>query len=120
MLWSVPLKLIITFTLLWWYMNVASLTSLITVILLIILSILLAVKAYELQKEKLKYQDARISLVREILDGIKTIKFNCWEKKFQEFVNKIRDVELIKLFKLNVCYAIVDFSHNLASFLVSL
>lgn len=74
MLWSAPLQIIISVAMLWRYLGVASLAGLATMILFIPINIYLSNKSKMLQISKLKYQDSRIKLTNEILNGIKVLK----------------------------------------------
>jgi hypothetical protein len=71
MLWSAPFQIILCIVLLWQYLGVASLAGLVTMILFIPFNAFLSNKAKVLQAEKLKFQDSRIKLINEILNGIK-------------------------------------------------
>lgn len=74
MLWSAPLQIIVSIALLWRYLGVASLAGLATMIIFIPINIFLSNKSKMLQIQKLKYQDSRIKLTNEILNGIKVLK----------------------------------------------
>lgn len=75
MIWSAPLQIIICVAILWQYLGVASLAGLVTMVIFIPINAYLSNKSKILQTYKLKYQDSRIKLTNEILNGIK-VKFN--------------------------------------------
>ncbi len=103
---------------LWQYLGVASLAGLATMVTFIPINAWLSNKSKVLQAQKLKFQDSRIKLLNEILNGIKVLKLYGWEPSFQNIVNKIREKELVVFFKLNVYQVLINFCMGLASFLV--
>lgn len=52
------------------------------------------------RRKVLKYSDARVKMINEILAGIRIIKFYAWEKPFGKELNRLRDNELRALTKL--------------------
>ena len=52
------------------------------------------------RRKVLKYSDARVKMVNEVLAGIRIIKFYAWEKPFGKELNRLRDKELKALTKL--------------------
>ena len=119
MIWSAPLQIIICIVLLWKYLGPASLAGLATMILFIPLNAFLSNKAKILQTKKLKFQDSRIKLISEILNGIKVLKLYGWELSFQKIVSKIREDELIILLKTSIYNVVINFSWGIASFLIA-
>lgn len=58
------------------------------------------------RRKVLKYSDARVKMVNEVLAGIRIIKFYAWEKPFGKELNRLRDKELRALTKLAYTSAI--------------
>mmetsp|Transcript_3880 Transcript_3880/g.5967 ORF Transcript_3880/g.5967 Transcript_3880/m.5967 type:complete len:1464 (+) Transcript_3880:108-4499(+) len=52
------------------------------------------------RRRVLKYSDARVKMVNEVLAGIRIIKFYAWEKPFGKELNRLRDKELKALTQL--------------------
>jgi ATP-binding cassette subfamily C (CFTR/MRP) protein 1 len=119
MIWSAPFQIIVCIAMLWQYLGVAALAGLGTMILFIPINAWLSNKSKVLQTQKLKFQDSRIKLLNEILNGIKVLKLYGWETSFQNIVNKIREKELLVLFKLSIYNVLINFCMGAASFLVS-
>jgi hypothetical protein len=71
MLWSAPLQIILATALLWQHLGVASLASLIPMILFIPLQSYMAKLGKKYQLKKLKQQDSRIKITNEVLSGMK-------------------------------------------------
>jgi len=58
------------------------------------------------RRKVLKYSDARVKMVNEVLAGIRIIKFYAWEKPFGKELNRLRDKELKALTNLAYTSAI--------------
>lgn len=95
LVWSAPLQIIAAIVILWQYLEYASLTVIVVVIISgIVNGIISKYSFFELIKERLKVQDKRVKLTNEILNGIKVIKLFGWEISFTGLVEKIRIDEL--------------------------
>lgn len=57
----------------------------------------LDVRSQSYRKSVLKVSDARISLLGEVIDGIKTVKLNSMGKMFQTRVGLLRNKELASI-----------------------
>lgn len=67
---------------------------------------IVASRSQAYRKNVLKVADARISLVGEVIDGIKTVKLNSMSKMFQTRVGLLREKELASIrhaLTLNAC-----------------
>jgi len=73
-IWSAPILVIIATVMLWSYLGVATLVGLGGMLLVSPINIFFIRRLRNLQLEKLRYQDARIKLTNEVLNGIK-VKF---------------------------------------------
>lgn len=71
MLWSAPLQIVLSVSILWSYLGPSSLAGVFLMVLFIPWNIYLTKKSKELQRLKLKQQDSRIKITNEILNGIK-------------------------------------------------
>ncbi|KAG8129111.1 putative ATP-binding cassette sub-family C protein, partial [Naja naja] len=89
-------------------------------VLLIPLNAVIAMKTRAFQVEQMKYKDARIKLMNEILSGIKVLKLYAWETSFAEKVLEIRRNELRVLKKSAYLNSISTFAWISAPFLVAL
>lgn len=110
MLWSAPLQIILSVIILWSYLGPASLAGVLLMVLFIPLNIYLSNKSKVLQRLKLKQQDSRIKLTNEILNGIKVLKLYGWELSFRNILNKIREAELVTLYKYGWYSTLISFS----------
>jgi len=60
----------------------------------------------KMRRKVLKYSDARVKMINEILSGIRIIKFYAWEVPFGKEVQRLREKELKALTKLAYTTAI--------------
>ena len=98
-IWSGPIQILICIFLLWQYLGVATLAGLAVMILSIPLNAYLSERERKLSVKKLKFQDSRIKMISELLNGIRVIKFYGWELSFQKIIEKIRNNEVAYLIK---------------------
>ncbi|XP_061404841.1 multidrug resistance-associated protein 1-like isoform X1 [Lethenteron reissneri] len=120
MMWSAPLQIILAMYFLWQNLGASVLAGVLVMVLLIPVNAFIAVKTRSLQVEQMKYKDARIKLMNEILNGIKVLKLYAWEPSFQDMVLEIRNKELQVLKKAAYLNAVSSFTWVCAPFLVAL
>lgn len=93
-IWSEPFQVIIAVYLLYEHLGVSILAAVVVMVLLLPIAYLMAKKVKNLSEEQRNAENKRISKVKEILGGMKVLKLNAWEDKFEEKVTKIREKEL--------------------------
>ncbi|XP_032066135.1 canalicular multispecific organic anion transporter 2 isoform X2 [Thamnophis elegans] len=120
MLWSAPLQICLALYFLWQTLGPSVLAGVAVMVLLIPLNAVIAMKTRAFQVEQMKYKDARIKLMNEILSGIKVLKLYAWEPSFAEKVLEIRKNELRVLKKSAYLNSISTFAWISAPFLVAL
>ena len=98
-IWSGPIQILICIYFLWQYLGVASLAGLAMMILSIPLNAYLSERGRKLSVKKLQFQDSRIKMISELLNGIRVVKFYGWEISFQKIIEKIRNNEVLYLIK---------------------
>ncbi len=118
-LWSAPIQILICVFLLWRYLGIASLAGLLVMVLSIPLNALINEKSRRLDIKKLKYQDMRIKMINELLNGIKVIKFFGLELSFQRIIRNIRKNELENLVKSSLLKCGINFTYDCAPILVA-
>jgi ABC-type multidrug transport system fused ATPase/permease subunit len=66
-------------------------------VILMLIPITSSVSRYlkKLQSRMAKVRDERIKVSNEVLGGMKVVKFQAWEKEFENRINSIRDQELM-------------------------
>ena len=59
-------------------------------------------------QEKQKLTDSRLKLVNEVLNGIRIVKYYCWEQAFEDMVQTVRLQELAKIKTVGYIFAVVE------------
>ncbi|XP_063439571.1 multidrug resistance-associated protein 1-like isoform X1 [Mytilus trossulus] len=120
MLWSAPFQIVVATLLLWQQLGPSVLAGLAVMILLIPINGAISVKQRNMQTALMRYKDARLKLMNEVLSGIKVLKLYAWEKSFQKKILDIRNKELDILKRYGYLQAFSTFSFTCAPFLVTL
>ncbi|XP_044275914.1 ATP-binding cassette sub-family C member 3 isoform X1 [Varanus komodoensis] len=120
MLWSAPLQICLALYFLWQALGPSVLAGVAVMVLLIPFNAVIAMKTRAFQVEQMRYKDARIKLMNEILSGIKVLKLYAWEPSFAEKVLEIRKNELRVLRKSAYLNSLSTFAWISAPFLVAL
>ncbi|KAL5019772.1 hypothetical protein ScPMuIL_002664 [Solemya velum] len=89
-------------------------------ILLMPMNAVLAMRQRKLQVAQMKFKDARIKLMNEVLNGVKVLKLYAWEPTFEDQVSEIRNKELNVLKKVAYLNAFSSFTWACAPYLVTL
>ncbi|KAJ8730790.1 hypothetical protein PYW08_002203 [Mythimna loreyi] len=93
-LWSIPLQLFITLFLLYHQVGISFLAGVAFSVILIPINKLIANKIGQLSTELMKHKDTRVSLISDLLKGIRTVKVHVWEDYFINRVSEARGQEL--------------------------
>ncbi|XP_023950865.1 ATP-binding cassette sub-family C member 10 [Bicyclus anynana] len=93
-LWSIPLQLVITLYLLYIQVGISFLAGVAFSVILIPINKLIANKIGQLSTEMMKHKDTRVSLISDMLRGIRTVKVHVWEDYFIDKVSEARAREL--------------------------
>ena len=95
-----PLKIFFFVYLLFKYFGLTFILGLIVLIMILFFSIYSQGKRALYQKELLKYKDQRMKTTTQVLNIMKIIKFNSWEKYFYDKIKSQREIELEYLKKI--------------------
>ncbi|MBU3699239.1 MAG: ATP-binding cassette domain-containing protein [Candidatus Kapabacteria bacterium] len=79
---------------LWWYLGVAALASFATLALIAPLTVLVANRYRRLDHELMELRDERVTLMSQILQGIRVVKFHAWEHSVRQEVSSVRHREV--------------------------
>lgn len=93
-IWSSPLQIIISLTMLWDQIGPAVLAGLAVMLIVMPLNALMARIQQRMQRKLMEARDERVKQFNEVLNGIKIIKMYAWETGFQEKIEKNRAKEL--------------------------
>lgn len=94
---AAPLELTIGFFFLYQLIGVACFFGLLVMIIILPINHFNAKIFARTQDKLMEARDKRVSLMNEVLQGIRQIKFFAWEKKWEERIMKARNVELHQL-----------------------
>lgn len=97
-----PVSVIISITLLMVYFGVPALAGIGLFILSLIVCVWLTKILYDTRETVVKFTDQRISLMREVLENLKVIKFYAWELAYKMNIISVREQEMNYLFKIKV------------------
>ena len=92
--WSLPFQFIVTLILLYQQVGISFLAGVVITILLIPINKCIASKIGSLSTKMMSAKDKRVSIMSEILSGIRVIKYFTWEDVFTEKVQQTRQEEL--------------------------
>ncbi|KAI5642716.1 ABC transporter transmembrane region domain-containing protein [Phthorimaea operculella] len=93
-LWSIPLQLFITLFLLYQQVGISFLAGVAFSVILIPINKVIANKIGDLSTKMMTHKDTRVSLISDMLKGIRTVKVYVWEDYFIDRVNEARTHEL--------------------------
>ncbi|KAI5960106.1 uncharacterized protein KGF55_004829 [Candida pseudojiufengensis] len=97
-----PIPVIISIVILIKNMGVAALAGIGLFIISLFICVILTSVLFKTREKVVKYTDERVSLMREILNNLKIIKFYAWEKAYKLAISKIRNKEMNHLFTIKV------------------
>ena len=95
-----PLKIFFFVYLLFKYFGLTFILGLIALIMILFFSIYSQGRRAFYQKELLKFKDQRMKTTTQVLNTMKIIKYNSWEKYFYDKIKAQREIELIYLKKM--------------------
>ncbi|XP_072050857.1 ATP-binding cassette sub-family C member 9-like [Amphiura filiformis] len=119
-IWAIPLQIMIALGLLYYQIGPSSLLGFAVFVAVMPLQFILANIMSKIQKQAMRYTDDRLKHSNELLQGMKLLKLYGWEKLFGEAVERIRGIEIRKIFKYNSCYGINVFVCQTTPILVTL
>ena len=99
-----PLSVIIALVGLYNILGLSAFAGVATIVALIPIGSFLGNIIRRLQMSLMKTTDARVTLMNELLNGIRIIKYFAWERHFIKKVNEAREKELNNIFKLVIAY----------------
>lgn len=91
--WIVPFEIVVALGILFAIVGLATVPGLILIILFILLITPLIMSMQSCQGEFMAAQDERLRATSEVLSGMKVIKLQAWEDKFNAFIERMRESE---------------------------
>lgn len=95
--WVLPTQALVVIAALFYIMGPATLAGLAVMLIMLYFSARRAKKMMSGRRRLMEHSDKRVSLMSEILSGIRVIKFYAWEKSFLSRITGIRTRELDEL-----------------------
>ncbi|KAL3794688.1 hypothetical protein ACHAW5_009753 [Stephanodiscus triporus] len=89
-----PIQIVISLILIYRQVGNATWVGIAFMVLLVPVNGVIFSKVSTMRRRVLKYSDARVKMINEILTGIRIIKFYAWERPFGKEVNRLREKEL--------------------------
>ena len=103
--WYSLYQLSIALYFLYQQLGVSCITAVIVIILAMPLTGAVAKRLKKIQNAVSNLRDERVKVVNEVLGGMKVIKLQAWESKFNKHINELRDKELAELKKYTITQA---------------
>lgn len=97
-----PIPVVIAVVLLLHNIGVTSLAGIGLFVVSLVACVLLTSKLFFTREALVKYTDERISLMREVLQNLKVIKFYAWEMAYKANITSVRQREMRYLFTIKV------------------
>lgn len=79
----------------------------------------IAQKTKRAQKRTMKAKDTRLKILSDLLNGIRSVKFNFWEPIFNSRVTKTRDEEVVNFKKYQIFFQVSNISYYAMPILLS-
>ncbi len=117
--WSIPITVLVSMGLNFLYFGWSTLAGVAAVIALVPLSTWLGSKLAAIEESINETKDERVKYMNELLQGIRVIKYFCWEDKKRDQVQEKRDLEFSKLKKSAVMKAVQNLTAATVSVLGS-
>ncbi|KAE9547808.1 hypothetical protein FO519_008982 [Halicephalobus sp. NKZ332] len=119
LLWSVPFQLLFSLYFLFQILGIAAVGGFFILIMMVPLNYFISVKIKNCQVQKMKFQDERLKMTSEVLNGMKVLKLYAWEESMKKIILEIRQKEIKILRKLAYLNAIMNSNWYCVPFLAS-
>ncbi|KAJ2892478.1 hypothetical protein GGI21_005599, partial [Coemansia aciculifera] len=117
-IYSMPLLLFIGIWYMYLLLGVSALVGLSMTVLYIPLSKMLFKYLTKVEEKLTSLSDERVTVITELLQGIKAVKLFGWESRFLEMVDERRERQLKYMWKLLIAWVRVNIASSLAPMLV--
>jgi ABC-type multidrug transport system fused ATPase/permease subunit len=119
LVWSSPLQIGIALYMLSGLLGWATVGGVAVLVVLIPVNTFIAKKSAALQKNTMKFKDARIKSMNELLSGIRLLKLFAWEQPFADKISGIREQELGSLRRYMLLGTVTSFFWSSTPLVVS-
>lgn len=104
--------------LLFWYLGLTAIGSIALLLLLVPLTRRIAKEFSTLDEELMKHRDSRVTLMSQVLGGVRVVKYFAWERSVRREVDEVRAKELRSRKRLARAEAVATLSYTAVSTLV--
>ena len=88
------LQTVVVISVLWYYLGIATLASLAMLLLISPLTVIVARRFRKLDHHIMELRDTRVTLMSQILQGIRVVKYHAWERSVTDEVQDVRNQEI--------------------------
>lgn len=92
--YNTSVETIAVMIMLWWYLGTAAFASFAVLAIIAPLMTVLARRFRRLDHELMELRDERVTLMSQILQGIRVVKFHAWERSVRDEVSSVRHREV--------------------------
>ncbi|KAM7485082.1 hypothetical protein LguiA_001091 [Lonicera macranthoides] len=92
-LWMMPFQVVIAFVLLYDYMGISMLASLLIVVVIMAFVFIVSRMYNKFQYNVMMNRDLRMKATNEMLNNMRVIKFQAWEEHFNKRIHSFRELE---------------------------
>jgi ABC-type multidrug transport system fused ATPase/permease subunit len=106
----IPVIILVSITSLFFVLGWSAVAGVIVILILGPISTLLGKLIIDIQEEQLQNTDSRVSVMNELLQGIRIVKYFAWENYFKKKIEHAREKELssiVKLWKVYIAYGAI-------------
>ncbi|CCF59911.1 hypothetical protein KAFR_0I01300 [Kazachstania africana CBS 2517] len=115
-----PIQIVVVLFSLYFLLGNAIIAGLVMMVIMLPVNSYLSKKVKTLTKTQMKYKDARIKTITEILNSMKSIKLYAWEKPMMQKLDHVRnDLEIGNLKKIGIASNLIYFAWNCVPLLVT-
>ncbi|EGW32740.1 uncharacterized protein SPAPADRAFT_135872 [Spathaspora passalidarum NRRL Y-27907] len=97
-----PIPVVLSIVLLLTNIGTPALTGIVLFVVSLIVCVLLTRKLFKTRQRVVEYTDKRVSLMRQVLNNLKIIKYYAWELAYKLAITKVRQQEMKYLFTIKV------------------
>ncbi|XP_053202213.1 multidrug resistance-associated protein 1-like [Panonychus citri] len=119
LLWSAPFQILMTTFFLFLELGYSAFCGILVMIFLVPIDGVSIMLSRKLQVSVMDHRDERVKAIKEILNGIRIIKFYAWEKSFLRYITSLREKEEGQLRKLSYLEYISAFIWHCSPTIVS-
>ncbi|MCX6141576.1 MAG: ABC transporter transmembrane domain-containing protein, partial [Candidatus Kapabacteria bacterium] len=91
---NILLQTSVVLAVLWYFLGVATLAAVVTLVLVSPLTVVVARRFRHLDHAIMELRDERVTLMSQILQGIRVVKFHAWENSVRNEISGVRSAEI--------------------------